>query len=113
MNATLLTKFCRFCSTDADRAKFIASAWKFHLKDSNTGSSGFDFEEALQLLYENGLVGHRDICDWVCQLFHYSKYEICVDLHINRRKRTNQMNFALHLSRFLGITRMLLQLFAL
>ena len=55
----------RFCEDGTDRAKFIASAWKFHLKDSTTGSVGFDFEEALQLLYENDLVGHGDICDWV------------------------------------------------
>jgi len=54
----------RFCAIGADRAKFIAAAWKYHLKDSTTGSMGFDFEEALQLLYENDVVGHRDICDW-------------------------------------------------
>jgi hypothetical protein len=59
----------RFCEDCTDRAKFIVSAWKFHLKDSSTGSSGFDFEEALQLLYENDLVGPRDICDWVRKLF--------------------------------------------
>jgi hypothetical protein len=59
----------RFCEDCTDRAKFIVSAWKFHLKDSSTGLSGFDFEEALQLLYESDLVGPRDICDWVRNLF--------------------------------------------
>jgi hypothetical protein len=60
-----LLTYARFCAIGTDRAKFIAAAWKYHLKDSNMGSAGFDFEEALQLLYESNLVGHRDICDWV------------------------------------------------
>lgn len=65
---------------------------------------GFDFEEALQLLYENDVVGHRDICDWV--RFPLFSPRMRCNVHMFRQRWTSRTSFVCCPSPSPGITRM-------